>query len=808
MLMEVPTVIEQQCALIKDQETSSINDQLKTCLDNIVIELKQDKVKNNVATIQQIVSSVSIRLKNDRAFCEAKLLDHQLFLLIRDYYLDILCRWRTGAVLDSMSGQVFTQIAILFAELCFQAVDTEVDQLKKLLTHASFINEIRACLKDIATNGKHLQDQQIEAIDYTIRAIHYLEKGRTDIQKITMLSELLDSIVNCVCSSYFVSMFKHITELEKLNEGQTFLLDTCTNYISWHDAGRYNDTCVAVRTTLLNTFTCWFQNQLLSFHKLSKVAIKVIGQLCITLIGGNASDEEIFSQPIREDYCKMIDQISSILNTIINCETIDEITKVFIRVLAQNLYSLTMTNDLRTYIKTKHMIPLLLKITNIEDETIQFHIYRVLASIMTEEDLKTLTNSTKIANVFLGFLINLIDDSSMIPRFHNLLRSLKILVQHDQIKEELTKQGVLPLLLRCVTESKFDPIKVRLSSLEILLALTFNDDAAGQLKDNSQFISNLKMLVTSSTNRHLQRVAGNLLWKLEKEETTIAKSHETSTISDITLEKYDIMLSYSHSDKDLCYRIHDCLVKDNFRVWIDRDQMHGQTMVAMATAIENSDFVFLCMSEAYKQSAYCQSEAHYAFERQCYLVPLVMKSGYRPDGWLGIIASGKIYIDFPKLGFDVAYEKLKNEIIRYRTNQTQSTSTKKSLRHGLAPKTINLSVKSDEQNLSVEEYPHCINQWTTTHVRSFLINEKLESLLPVLGNMNGRLLHETYKRCKAHWDLMFQTFKAEVAADNPEKLLTVDTYIRFLDAIEKYIPIVPNDSFKPSTSASMFCTLI
>ncbi|CAF1233478.1 unnamed protein product [Rotaria sordida] len=807
-MMEVSTIIEQQCALIKDQGTSVTNDQLKTCLDNIVIELNQDKMKTNVATIQQIVSSISFRLKNDQAFYEAKLVDHQLFLIIRDYYLDILRRWRTGQVLDPMLGQVFTQIAILFAELCFHATDADVDLLKQLLIHESLINEICACLKDIATSGKHLQDQHVKAIDYTVRAIHYLGKGRIDIQSMAMFCELHDSIVNCVCSNYFASMFKQIAELEKLNEAQTFLLDTCTDYICWHDAGHYNDTCIAIRTALLNIFTCWFQDQLLSFHKLSRVAIQVIGQLCITLIGGNASDEELFPQPIREDYCKMIDQISSILNTIMESETVDEITKALIRVLAQNLYSLTMTNDLRTYIKSKNMIPLLLKLTNIEDETIQFHVYRILASIMTEEDMKTLTNSTKIANVFLGFLINLIDDSSMIPRFHNLLRSLKILVQHDQIKEELTKQGVLPLLLRCVTESKFDLIKVRLSALEILLALTFNDDAARQLKNNSEFISNLKTLVTSSTNRHLQRVAENLLWKLEIEETAITKSHGISTISHVASKKYDIMLSYSHSDKELCYRIHDCLVKDNFRVWIDRDQMHGQTMVAMATAIENSYFVFLCMSEAYKQSAYCQSEAHYAFERQCCLIPLVMKSGYRPDGWLGIIASGKIYIDFSKLGFDVAYEKLKNEIIRYRTNQVQSTSTKKSFRHDLDVKTINPPVKSDEQYPLIEDYPHCINQWTTDHVRSFLINEKLDCLLPVLGNMNGRLLHETHKRCKAHWDLMFQTFKAEVTADNQQKLLTIDTYIRFLDVIEKYIPIVPNDKSKPSTSSSTFCTLI
>ncbi|CAF3230463.1 unnamed protein product [Rotaria sp. Silwood2] len=670
-------------------------------MDNIIIELNRDKVKNDVTIVQQIVSSISFRIKNDQAFYQAKLIDHQLFLFIRDYYLDILRQWRIGQVLDPISSQIFTQIAILFAELCFNAADDDVDQLKQLLIHESFINEIRTCLKDIATNGKYLQDQQVEAIDYILRSIHYLQKGRKDIQSIPMLSELLDSVVDCVCSNYFLDMFKQIAELEKFNEAQTFLLDTCTNYISWHNGDHYNDTCIAVRTALLNSFNSWFQNQLLSFHKLSRITIKVIGQLCITLIGGNANDEEVFSQSIREGYCTMIDQISSILNTIMKSETIDEITKDLIRVLAQNLYSLTMTNDLRTYIKNKNIVQLLLKLANIEDETIQFHIYRILASIMTEEDMKTLQNSTKIANVFLRFLTNLIDDSSRIPRFHNLLRSLKILVQHDQIKEELTKQGILSLLLRCVTESKFDPIKVRLSALNILLALTFNDNAACQLKDNPQFISNLKMFLNSHSEPQFQRVAENLLWKLEKEEAAITKLNEISTIPDITMKKYDIMLSYSHTDKDLCYRIHDRLIKDNFLVWIDRYEMHGQTMVAIATAIENSEFVFLCMSDAYKQSAYCQSEAHYAFERRCYLIPLIMKLGYRPDGWLGIIASGKIYIDFPKLGFDIAYENLKNEMTRYRQSHIQSTSIKKPIGHSLDMKILDLSVKSYESHPSV-----------------------------------------------------------------------------------------------------------
>ncbi|CAF1276393.1 unnamed protein product [Rotaria sordida] len=92
------------------------------------------------------------------------------------------------------------------------------------------------------------------------------------------------------------------------------------------------------------------------------------------------------------------------------------------------------------------------------------------------------------------------------------------------------------------------------------------------------------------------------------------------------------MISYSHSDRQLCYQIHERLVQDGFSVWIDRDNMYGTTMVAMAEAIENSEFVLICMSDTYKQSVYCQSEAHYAFERRCHLIPLIMKPCYKPDG--------------------------------------------------------------------------------------------------------------------------------------------------------------------------------
>ena len=68
------------------------------------------------------------------------------------------------------------------------------------------------------------------------------------------------------------------------------------------------------------------------------------------------------------------------------------------------------------------------------------------------------------------------------------------------------------------------------------------------------------------------------------------------------------------------------------------------------------------MSETYKRSANCQSEAEYAFNRKKHIVPCKMKKDYTADGWLGFILGSRVYIDFGKYEFEKAIELLDNEI--------------------------------------------------------------------------------------------------------------------------------------------------
>jgi hypothetical protein len=89
-------------------------------------------------------------------------------------------------------------------------------------------------------------------------------------------------------------------------------------------------------------------------------------------------------------------------------------------------------------------------------------------------------------------------------------------------------------------------------------------------------------------------------------------------------------------------------------------------MNAMADAVENSEFVILCMSDSYKRSTYCQAEAEYAFNCKRRLLPLIARPGYRADGWLGFMIGSRIYVDFGFFEFDVACGKLMHEITQQR----------------------------------------------------------------------------------------------------------------------------------------------
>ena len=230
-------------------------------------------------------------------------------------------------------------------------------------------------------------------------------------------------------------------------------------------------------------------------------------------------------------------------------------------------------------------------------------------------------------------------------------------------------------MLRCALEEHFNPLKAKFPALGILLALSFNDDFIATLRDNTMFMDHIRTL-TSSSHQNLRRVATALIWKLEKTQHLVSSSTSLSTTGE--KKQYDVVISYSRSDKDLCHRLLQSLEKDRLRVWIDSRLMFGATYDGIAKAIENAEFIFVCMSDAYKQSPFCEMEASYAVKCRCRIIPLVMTPNYKADGWLGVLTSALIGVDFPMLGFETAYQELKKQMKPFQMDDSSSLVDAKS----------------------------------------------------------------------------------------------------------------------------------
>ena len=128
------------------------------------------------------------------------------------------------------------------------------------------------------------------------------------------------------------------------------------------------------------------------------------------------------------------------------------------------------------------------------------------------------------------------------------------------------------------------------------------------------------------------------------------------------------MISYQHADLNICEQIYSQLTSQhNFCIWFDQTNMYGSVMDRMAEGIEKSEIVLICMSEGYKKSRNCRSEATYAHKIKRCIIPLKLHRDFKAAGWLGITVGDLLYVDFSeKQPFDVAYKKLIEQIGRYR----------------------------------------------------------------------------------------------------------------------------------------------
>jgi hypothetical protein len=210
------------------------------------------------------------------------------------------------------------------------------------------------------------------------------------------------------------------------------------------------------------------------------------------------------------------------------------------------------------------------------------------------------------------------------------------------------------------------------------------------------------------------------------------------------------------------------------------------------------------MSSGYKRSLNCQAEAEYAYKRKKKIIPLILGSKYKADGWLGLIAGNKIYINFADITNEEFEETYKMLIIQLKHNgleliesadehsETMFEDIDKNESQSLLEIEENLESKRKEKEKlivtksSAKEYRRVgrITDWNEHHVVQFFIDNNLNSLLSILKGIDGQGLIELHRVYERSPESLYKMFNKD------GETVSLGLFFKFIGAFKKYSSMI------------------
>ena len=235
-----------------------------------------------------------------------------------------------------------------------------------------------------------------------------------------------------------------------------------------------------------------------------------------------------------------------------------------------------------------------------------------------------------------------------------LVEGLGRLAINDNNKKILGNEGAIRVLTSRIKTSSDD--EERASAVEALWMLAFANSNKDIIREGDGTMEILRTL-HHSQNAEVQKAAAGALWEIEGK-TARDKADKTKEGSG-----NHVMISYQRDAQEIMIQVKNQLQANGCRVWMDLEQMSGSTLETRAKAVENAAVVLICVSQRYKESPNCRSEAEYAYQLGKDIIPLMMEENYKADGWLGMLLGTKLCIGFQsKDNIDSGVTKLVKEL--------------------------------------------------------------------------------------------------------------------------------------------------
>ena len=144
-----------------------------------------------------------------------------------------------------------------------------------------------------------------------------------------------------------------------------------------------------------------------------------------------------------------------------------------------------------------------------------------------------------------------------------------------------------------------------------------------------------------------------------------------------------------------------------------------------------------------------------------------MQSGYsNVRGWLGIIISDKIFVDFSKYSPEESMSRLLKQIQLNKKNGDDELSQQALL---VPERKINLAPKSQPDNLLNSNENEQVKKWTRMQVENWFNVNDMSGIYEFLGPMDGKDMYQLYQ-IKLHTPEFF--FKSISEKVDLKKLIT------------------------------------
>ena len=427
--MATESMIADYCDNITTNCSNITDEQLKAALDAFVLELKRNRTSDDQhLLVERIVSSLLKLPARSKQLTATDLIQHEFFTMLRDTV--VIDHFRCRNLENYQTTHVLSYVCNLFMDLYYNVNDSNVAALKPIIFHQPLIDEMAQCLGDMSSSGQYFTDTLLcQSISYLLTALKHYQSKLIITDEYLLSTAIFSAVSQCLSSSYAIALIRNLKHnfVQETDHLQMLFLDTMPLYLQWYSDYHDLNNFLRVLRNILSEYTKWFTS---CPPKLYLECTSEMGALTrhlnYFLVRPIESDDlNIFSGEFYGDYSRLVSHWISILSSTLAC-TPDQMNISSTRTVAEMLYSFTLHLNVLSDMKTtSDLIPMLLKLTELDHDEVQLNAYRCLGKLMREADIKAMANPGKISSVYMDFFTRTIDNRQQIRRFYSLLDSLR-----------------------------------------------------------------------------------------------------------------------------------------------------------------------------------------------------------------------------------------------------------------------------------------------------------------------------------------------------------------------------------------------